>query len=304
MAQNRATSSQKSSGESFSKGTRQPKKRREAPPLRTLEPITPAFLVHQRGSHARMAIFAPALLVVIGVLLVILHTDFPVGVVVIGVVLVMLGLLWGSINFRVGSPARIVAGLPQPIDEHEGLPEFMNLLEGLCSVNGVALPRVYLIDDVALNVVVLGWDEHTSTLVFTTGLLEDCDRMELEGIIARELAQIKRGDMRDAAFAGVACGVFALISKQAARLVDGLLLPTRAAAADMGGVSITRYPPGLTRALQRFNSSSSTRPSGIARTAARLSGSSWLVSFEEAESKSPRVGQLRLDERVGLLAEL
>ena len=276
---------------------------RPAAIVRTLEPITPHALVtaHRRLPRIALAISADAVL--IGIILLIAHSQLPFGVVAGGLVLIVTGLSMLVGGFFLGSPKRLLATLPSGATEHEGLAEFVNLLEGLCAVNGLSIPTLRLLDDPALNALTIGWRGDDATLVVTTGMLEACDRMELEGIIARELAQVKRGDLRDAAFAGVACGLFGFVAG-VGRLVGRMLSPTHQSGCDLGGVAITRYPPGLTRALLRCSECANTRPASLPRRFARLTAASWLVPLEEGEPVKPRQGELNLEERIGLLAEL
>jgi hypothetical protein len=245
----------------------------------------------------------PTVLIVVGIALVALHTFEPVGVVGVGVAIVIAGVIWNLANFRMGSPKRIVSGLPAPWTDPEEMDRLMNLLEGLCVQNGLSVPGVHLLKDDARNAIVIGWSDDDAVLVLTTGILESCSRVELEGVIAHELAHIKRGDMRDASFAYLGCGLLAALSPGTAHLVDRLLAPTRQVDADMGGVSMTRFPPGLVQALSNI-SDAPTRPTGLGSTVARLTAPSWLIPLSEAHPTNIRPGELELSERIGLLAEL
>ena len=56
------------------------------------------------------------------------------------------------------------------------------------------MPSLYVLDDDVPNACALGRDARRSVLVVTTGLLRRLDPIELEGVIAHELAHVKRGD--------------------------------------------------------------------------------------------------------------
>ncbi len=271
--------------------------------VRTLRPITPPSLVVHRSFRARVLFALPFLVVAIGLLLVVLHSLLPLGLVILGVVALAGGAIWASLNFLFGSPHRILGRLNSIEDEHQGLEQLMNLLEGLCVENGISTPRVRLITDRAVNAIVVGWNSNDASLVVTTGLLASCTRIELEGVIAHELAHVKRGDMRDAAFASVACGMISLVTDRSAVLVKSLLSPSREANADIGGVSMTRYPPGLIQALLKI-SGLHTRPEGLTPSVARLSAACWFQALEESSRSRVVAGDLGVPERVGLLAEL
>ncbi len=287
-----------------SRNSRQQGGRHEVPVLRTLEPITPAFLVPKFRRRARYAAAIPSFVFIVGIALIAGHTLIPVGGVAIGLLFLVIGIAWNLLNLRLGSPIRLAHVLDSVDLQDASFKQLMNILEGLCVVNGIALPQVRIVNDKAANAIVLGWNERSSTLVLTTGLLDVCDRIELEGVIAHEIASIKRGDMRNAAFATVACGALSLFTSFAAKLVDSLLRPERMTEADMGGVSITRYPPGLLYALRTIDEVGLVRPTQLTRSATRLTAASWLINLEEAMPRRSIAGHLTIDERIGLLAEL
>jgi heat shock protein HtpX len=70
-----------------------------------------------------------------------------------------------------------------------------NVTEGLCLVNGVPAPTLLVIDDPSSNALVYGRGPKDARLVVTSGLLERNGAIELEGLLARELVQIKNGEM-------------------------------------------------------------------------------------------------------------
>lgn len=123
-------------------------------------------------------------------------------------------------------------------------PRLENLVDGLCVANGIAHPRLVVIESAARNACVVGLSPRHSTLIVTRGLLDRLSRIELEGLVARELAQVKSGH---AALATVVAAIASVWSGAPPRL-----LPARAdLLADLDGVTSTRYPPGLISALQR-----------------------------------------------------
>lgn len=285
------------------RNSRQQPRRREEHVIRTLERITPAYLAPQHRMQARAIAIFPLIMLIAGIALLAIHSSVPLGVVGVGIVLVVIGAIWSLMNLRIGSVKRIISTLPALWSDPEATDRLMNLLEGLCVQNGVSLPRVHLLKDDAQNAAVFGWTEKDAVLVLTTGMLEGRNRIELEGVIAHELAHIKRGDMRDSSFAYLGCGALAALSPGTARLVDRLLAPCRQADSDMGGASMTRYPPGLMQALAKI-SVAPTRPRGLKNTTVRLTASNWLVPLSESTPAKVRAGELDLAERIGLLAEL
>jgi heat shock protein HtpX len=89
---------------------------------------------------------------------------------------------------------------------------FHNLIDGLCLGAGLPKPRLYVIEDPAPNAFATGRDPEHAAIAVTTGLLEKMNRMELEGVLAHELAHIKNHDILVATVAVTLVGVLALLA--------------------------------------------------------------------------------------------
>ncbi len=166
-------------------------------------------------------------------------------------------------------------------------PRFHNIVEGLCAAAGVPKPALYVVDDAAPNACSVGRDPRRASLVATTGLLEKLNRIELEGVIAHELSHIKSHDIVVSTLAVAFVGSFA------PTLVPKAVGAPREALADVTGVSLTRYPPGLISALEilRDDGGSLQSPS---RAVAHL----WIEPPADFPSYPP------LEERIQALREL
>ena len=130
----------------------------------------------------------------------------------------------------------------------ERQPRLFNLTQGLCERAGLPLPRLYLVDSEAANAFAVGRDQARSALVLTSGLLELLNRVELEGVIAHELAHIKSGGARLAS----AAVVLQALPGPLARLLPLGASPSRLFDADTSAAYLTRYPPGLAGALAKL----------------------------------------------------
>lgn len=144
----------------------------------------------------------------------------------------------------------VLRALPTaPLDEARA-PRMHNVLSGLCDTYGYRRPEVVLIDDPAINAVAFGRKPDRAVLAVTRGLVDGLDRMQLEGVLARELAAIN-APTRPAATAAVAARPFvpeSYVRARLARMVDRAD-PVRF---DFDGVKLTRYPPGLADALEHI----------------------------------------------------
>lgn len=201
----------------------------------------------------------------------------------VAVVLAVLGA-WGSYYYSDRIVLSISGAQPAPRDLY---PHLYNAAEGLAIAAGIPVPRLYLIGDTAPNAFATGRDPQHAAIVVTTGLLDKLDRLELEGVLAHEMAHIQNYDIRLSTVAAVLVGVIALLSDWFLRsmrwgrrrgsrqsggglllllgLVLALVAPlaaqllrlavsrNREYLADASGAMLTRYPEGLATALEKIS---------------------------------------------------
>ena len=125
-------------------------------------------------------------------------------------------------------------------------PRLESLVASMCASHGIAEPNLNLVDSQALDAAVVGRGNDTQ-LVVTTGALQELERLELEAVVARELAQIDAGvhGATTLASAGPLLGPLAKIMRRVQ------LDSHRLALIDVQGVLMTRYPPALARAFEK-----------------------------------------------------
>ena len=99
----------------------------------------------------------------------------------------------------------------RPATNEEDL-ELNMLLEGLCLATGLPKPKLYVMDDEALNAFATGRNPEHSVVCVTTGLLKKLDKYELEGVLAHELSHIKNYDILLSTVASVMVGFVVMIS--------------------------------------------------------------------------------------------
>lgn len=171
--------------------------------------------------------------------------------------------------------------------------EFFNFYtasENLSMVAQIPKPKLYVIDDTAMNAFATGRDPNHAVVCATTGLLNHLSRTELEGVIAHELSHIRFYDMRlmslvtiligmvtlladwflrasffgrrksrgrEAgqlqAILGILALVMALLSPLIANLIKLAISRQREFQADAGAVMLTRQPAGLISALEKIS---------------------------------------------------
>lgn len=167
-------------------------------------------------------------------------------------------------------------------------PELYRIVENLCIGEGIPMPRIYIIEDSALNAFATGRDPKHGVICFTTGILETLNKAELEGVTAHELSHIKNFDIRLMSIIVVLVGLVALLadffmrslwwhgsdndnrnSSNSVFLLIGIALAIvspliatliqlavsrkREFLADASGALLTRYPEGLASALEKIS---------------------------------------------------
>ncbi len=166
--------------------------------------------------------------------------------------------------------------------------DFFTVAENLAIAAGIPKPKLYVIDDTAMNAFATGRDPKHAVVVATTGILAKLERRELEGVIAHELSHIKNFDTRLMAVVAVLVGTIVYLSdmfmrsmwwsgrrsRDSDRGAEGVLLLVgivlailtpilatfmqlavsrkREFLADASSALLTRYPEGLARALERL----------------------------------------------------
>jgi Zn-dependent protease with chaperone function len=157
-----------------------------------------------------------------------------------------------------------------PIDEQDET-RLSNVTEGLCATFGLSMPSLYVLDDDVPNACALGRDARRSVLVVTTGLLRRLDPIELEGVIAHELAHVKRGDN------GVSC-----IGITLGRIFGGestlrrCVGESREYRADVVGTSAVRFPRGLLAALRTMMAAPAPAEGSFFASPSRFGPTRWV----------------------------
>jgi heat shock protein HtpX len=130
-------------------------------------------------------------------------------------------------------------------------PRVRNLAASLGAATGVAAPSLFVVTDQVPNAMVLGTSRRHATLVVTAGLAERLNPIELEGVLAHELAHMRAADQVVGTVAGAVLGPPSVVVAPWRRAL-ARSAARREALADLAGVRVTRYPPGLRAALEKM----------------------------------------------------
>lgn len=170
--------------------------------------------------------------------------------------------------------------------------DFYTTVENLTIGQRLPMPKLYVIEDTAMNAFATGRDPEHAVICATTGLLQRLNRAEIEGVVAHELSHIKNYDIRLMSIVTVLVGFISLIADWMLRMtrfgrgkrknnnnnsggqiqmfmfLAGLLLAMlspiiaqliklslsrgREYLADSTGVAMTKNPEGLASALEKL----------------------------------------------------
>jgi heat shock protein HtpX len=174
--------------------------------------------------------------------------------------------------------------------------DYYTVVENLCLAERMPMPKLYVIEDTAMNAFATGRDPNHAAICATTGILARLNRAELEGVFAHELSHIKNYDIRLMSIVTVLVGLIALLADWLLRMASwgggnrrrsnndeggqlqmilmlvgflmALLSPViatliqlaisrnREYLADASGVAMTKNPLGLAKALAKLEDDS------------------------------------------------
>lgn len=256
------------------------------------QPSVPSATLLDRSAENRRR--ARRALVTLGVA-VGLVVGLVLAVLVHPVVGVVAGIAAGVVAHRLagrdadGAVLRSLGGRPaDPVREAR----LHNLVEGLSLAAGVPPPALQVLDDDRPNALALGRGARTATVVVTSGLLEQLERVELEAVLAHELSHIRSGDTEP----GTLAAHLSRLPLVGGLVRSGLIDADREAIADLNGVAVTRFPPGLAAALEKLRGAASP---GALPPGPAACHHLWIVSATDPGNPSPDI-----DERIDALREL
>jgi len=146
------------------------------------------------------------------------------GAVSAGGVLVAFGLgavsiVWSSISLAWGG--RMVLAMTGGYEaSKETEQQLFNVVEEMSIASGQPMPRVFIIEDEAMNAFATGTSSRNAAIGVTRGLLNGLNREELQGVIGHEMGHIANLDMRYMTVVGVTVGLIALVSDMILRFMN------------------------------------------------------------------------------------
>ncbi len=165
---------------------------------------------------------------------------------------------------------------------------FFTVVENLSLAAGIPMPKLYVIDDSAMNAFATGRDPAHASVCATSGLLAKLNRTELEGVIGHELSHVVNYDTRLMSVVTILVGLItllgdwllrasffggrsrdreegnsgaislilgfamAILSPVIAKIIQLAISRQREFLADASSVKLTRQPSGLISALKKL----------------------------------------------------
>ncbi len=168
--------------------------------------------------------------------------------------------------------------------------DFYTVTENICLSQKMPLPKLYVIEDSAMNAFATGRNPEHAVVCATTGLLSRLNRSEVEAVVAHELSHVKNYDILLMSIVSVLVGLIALLadwllrisfwgggrkkdndngqlgaiiavlalvlvflSPVIAQLIQLAISRRREFLADSSAVAMTKNPEGLIKALQKIS---------------------------------------------------
>jgi len=168
------------------------------------------LIARNRRNSALLIVLFVLFFVGVGLLVgVVWGGDWQFGAVVAGIAAVVAFLLT-LLSYYGGSGALLGMSRARQIVKADD-PQLFNVVEELCIAGGTPLPKIYLIDDTAMNAFATGRDPRHASVAITTGLRQRLSRDELQGVMAHELSHIRHRDILFATLMAVMVGVLVML---------------------------------------------------------------------------------------------
>ena len=204
-------------------------------------------------------------------------------------------LIWTIVSWAFGDSMMLnMAGAKQIDDKDPDYRYIYKSVENVALAAGLPTPRVYVINESGMNAFATGRGPRDATIALTRGIIQKLNRIELEGVIAHEMAHIGNRDIRLDMFIITGIGVTVFIADVIMRNIvyhtprsdeknntaavmmmvwlaftvfNVIITPVlrmaisrrREYAADATGAFITRNPIALANALRKISGNSNVK---------------------------------------------
>ena len=140
-----------------------------------------------------------------------------------GIALTVIALLTAWYAYATG-PEKVLwstgaRAVVDPTDPQEK--QLVNVVEEMAIAAGIPRPRIWIVDDPDPNAFATGTDPLHAHIAVTRGLLQLCNREELQAVVGHELGHVKNLDVRLMTLLAALVGAVALMHDGATRMLRG-----------------------------------------------------------------------------------
>lgn len=163
-----------------------------------------------RNNNLRVYLWIAILTAIIGLLGSLISYNFNWGLTGTGAFLLVAGVI-DFIAYFYSDKIILRIARAKPVSKEQA-PEFYEIVSRLCSKAKIPFPKLYLLDDNAMNAFATGRDYNHSAVAVTKGLLQKMTPEEAEVVIAHELSHVRNYDMRTMAIVSILVGMISIIA--------------------------------------------------------------------------------------------
>lgn len=163
-----------------------------------------------RDNNLKTYFLMAGLTMVLGILGSLISYYFHWGLTGTGTFLVLIGI-YNFIAYFYSDKVVLRIARAQPL-AIEQAPELYEMVSSLCVKMNIPEPKLYLLDDSAMNAFATGRNYKHSAVAVSKGLLQKMSLDEVESVIAHELSHIRNFDMRTMAIVSIMVGAVSIIA--------------------------------------------------------------------------------------------
>lgn len=122
----------------------------------------------------------------------------------------LLAFLLTLLSYYGGAGAILAMSQAHEISREDD-PQLWNVVEEVTIASGLPMPKVYVIDDTAMNALATGRNPKHSSIAVTKGLRDRLTRDELQAVIGHEMSHVRNYDILYAMLMAVMVGVLVML---------------------------------------------------------------------------------------------
>ncbi|MBQ6853984.1 MAG: M48 family metalloprotease [Alphaproteobacteria bacterium] len=127
-------------------------------------------------------------------------------------IIIGIALVWMFISGLWGDKMMLGFAGAKQLKKTDEYKDIYLLVENTAIMAGLPTPKIYVINDDSLNAFATGYSPKNASIALTTGIMKKLSPLELQGVIAHELAHIGNRDIRLNMMLIAGVGIFGLLA--------------------------------------------------------------------------------------------